>query len=124
MLRRSRGRRKLQRLGERPGAVHDGARKVSPMFSNFAELDLDKLPSLARGEVRAHRVRQVVADDPSLRGYGRLVRDFAAAAVTIATWPQPGWRPVVPGTGNEGGIVEDSFEMVRRGELQHAVNRA
>jgi ureidoglycolate lyase/seryl-tRNA synthetase len=31
---------------------------------------------------------------------------------------------VVPGTGNEGGIVEDRFEMVRRGEVQHAVNHA
>ncbi len=31
---------------------------------------------------------------------------------------------MVSGTGNEGGIVEDSFEMVRRGEIQHAVNHA
>jgi len=94
------------------------------MFSNFAELDLDALPSLARGEVRAHAVPRVVASAETLRGYGRIVRDFAAGTVTIVTWPQPGWRPVVPGTGNEGGVVEDCFEMVRRGEVQHAVNRA
>jgi len=33
------------------------------------------------------------------------------------------WRPIVSGTGIERGIVEDSFVMERRGELQHAVNR-
>jgi ureidoglycolate lyase/seryl-tRNA synthetase len=66
----------------------------------------------------------VVATAATLRGYGSIVADFTAAQVTIVTWPQPGWRPVVSGTGNEGGIVEDSFEMVRRGEIQHAVNHA
>jgi ureidoglycolate lyase/seryl-tRNA synthetase len=94
------------------------------MFSNFAELDLAAMPSIAGGAARAHRVRQVIADAASLKGYGSLVRDFATAPVEIVTWPQPGWRPIVPGTGNEGGIVEDSFEMVRRGEVQHAVNHA
>lgn len=94
------------------------------MFSNFAELDLAALPSIASGAARAHRVRRIAADAETLRGYGHIVPDFTTARVTIVTWPQPGWRPVVPGTGNEGGIVEDSFEMVRRGEIQHAVNHA
>jgi ureidoglycolate lyase/seryl-tRNA synthetase len=52
------------------------------------------------------------------------VREFARDPVTIVTWPQPGWRPIVPGTGNEGGIVEDSFVMERHGEIQHAHNQA
>src|SRR5258707_8284636 len=94
------------------------------MFSNFAELDLAALPSLAGGAARAHRVSLVAATAASLRGYGSIVTDFAAARVTIVTWPQPGWRPVVSGTGNEGGIVEDSFEMVRRGGVPHPVNPA
>jgi ureidoglycolate lyase/seryl-tRNA synthetase len=98
--------------------------KGLPMFSNFAELDLAALPSIAGGAARAHRVPLVTATAASLRGYASVVSDFAAARVTIVTWPQPGWRPVVSGTGNEGGIVEDSFEMVRRGEIQHAVNHA
>jgi ureidoglycolate lyase len=92
--------------------------------SNFAALDLDAMPSLARGEARAHRVPGVAATARSLAGFGSIVADFAQAPVTIVTWPQPGWRPVVAGTGNEGGIVEDSFVMERRGEVQHAVNRA
>jgi len=94
------------------------------MFSNFAGLDLAALPSIARGEARSHVVPRVVATAETLRGYATPVADLAAGAVTIITWPQPGWRPIVAGTGNEGGIVEDSFEMVRRGEVQHAVNHA
>ncbi len=92
--------------------------------SNFAEIDLAAMPSLARGEVRAHRVPLVLAEEETLRGYGHIVTDFAKARVTIVTWPQSGRRPIVPGTGNEGGIVEDRFVMERRGEIQHAVNRA
>ena len=94
------------------------------MISNFADIDLEDPPSIASGGVRVHRAPRVVANAESLRGYGHIVREFASAAVTIVTWPQPGWRPVVPGTGAEGGVVEDGFEMVRRGEIQHAVNHA
>jgi ureidoglycolate lyase len=94
------------------------------MFSNFAALDLAALPSITKGESRIHPVPAVLANAETLRGYGSIVTDFAAGAVTIVTWPQPAWRPIVAGTGNEGGIVEDSFEMVRRGEIQHAVNHA
>jgi len=82
------------------------------------------MPSLSRGEARAHRVPQRRATHESLRGYGHLVAEFAQGPVTIVTWPQSGWRPIVAGTGNEGGIVEDSFVMQRQGELQHAVNQA
>jgi ureidoglycolate lyase len=94
------------------------------MLSNFAAADLLAMPSLAQGRVRAHRVRCVTADDYTLRGFGRTVRNFATERVSIVTWPQPGRRPIVPGTGNEGGVVEDTFVMERRGEVQHAVNRA
>ena len=94
------------------------------MLSNFAEIDFACLPSIMDGTVRAHRVPKVLATAESLRGYGHMIADFATGQVEIVTWPQPGWRPVVPGTGNEGGVVEDRFEMVRRGEVQHAVNHA
>jgi ureidoglycolate lyase/seryl-tRNA synthetase len=94
------------------------------IFSNFAALDLKAMPSVGRGEVRAHRAPLVAATDESFRDYGRIVSDFDRDAVTIVTWPQRGWRPVVSGTGNEGGVVVDSFVMQRRGEIQHAVNRA
>jgi hypothetical protein len=94
------------------------------ILSNFAAVNLAAMPSLERGEVRAHRVPLITATADNFRAYGRFVPDFGRDRVTIVTWPRPGWRPVVPGTGNEGGIVEDSFAMERRGEIQHAVNRA
>ena len=46
------------------------------------------------------------------------------AEVEIVTWPAPGWRPVVPGTGNEGGITAGEFTFERRGELMIARNHA
>jgi ureidoglycolate lyase/seryl-tRNA synthetase len=94
------------------------------MLSNFAAVELSAMPSLEKGYARAHRVPCVPATDATLLGFGRIVRDFAAGSVTIVTWPQPGRRPIVAGTGNEGGIVEDCFVMERRGEIQHAVNHA
>jgi len=97
---------------------------MATTLSNFAGQDLAALPSLARGEARAHRVPLVAASKDSLAGFGRIVTDFAGDRVTIVTWPQPAWRPIVAGTGNEGGTVEDRFVMERRGEVQHAVNLA
>jgi ureidoglycolate lyase len=105
-------------------ATQPGRCRNPRMIHNFSGLDLERMPSLARGEARAHRVPRVVADEASLRGFGRRVGEFRSAEVTIVTWPQGGWRPIVAGTGNEGGIVEDAFEMERHGELQYATNRA
>jgi ureidoglycolate lyase len=82
------------------------------------------MPSLADGAIRIQCVPLVRASSDSLRGYGHPVSDFSKHPVTLVTWPQPGWRAIVPGTGNEGGTVEDSFVMERRGEVQHAVNQA
>jgi ureidoglycolate lyase/seryl-tRNA synthetase len=98
--------------------------ELSPHASNFATLDLSAMPSLQKGEVRAHRVPLLAADDQTLQGYGHKVVNFSQGRVMIVTWPQPDWRPIVPGTGNEGGVVQDSFVMERRGEVQHAVNLA
>jgi ureidoglycolate lyase len=94
------------------------------ILSNFAAVDLSAMPSLTRSEARAHRVPLIEATNETLRGYGHIVPDFALGRVTIVTWPQPGWRAIVAGTGNEGGIVEDCFVMQRRGEIQYAVNHA
>lgn len=94
------------------------------MFSNFAAVDLARLPSIVRAEARVVPAPLVIATAASLAGYGHLVDDFASAKVTIAPWPKPTGRPLVKGTGDEGGVVEDTFEMVRRGQVQHAVNNA
>jgi ureidoglycolate lyase/seryl-tRNA synthetase len=94
------------------------------MLSNFAKVDINAMPSILRGEAQAHRVPLILATPQNLVGFGHQVLDFNGAQVTIVTWPRPNWRPIVPGTGNEGGTVQDSFIMERRGEVQHAVNRA
>ena len=95
-----------------------------PGVSNFVGRDLDAMPSISRGEAGVHAVPPVLATARSLEGYGHLVDDFASARVKIVTWPAQGWRSIVPGTGNEGGVVEDVFEMTRRGSRQWAVNHA
>lgn len=66
----------------------------------------------------------VEATAASLEGYGRLIDDYDAAEIEIVTWPAPGWRPVDPGTGNEGGTTEGIFEFQWRGEVLHGRNRA
>ncbi len=97
---------------------------ASVTFANFSGIDLAALPSIARGEARVVRAPFVVATDRTLEGYGHLVDDFDGALVTIVPWPVHGRRSLVPGTGVEGGVVEDSFVMERRGAVQHATNHA
>ena len=105
-----------------PGLGDDGAGTAA--ISNFAEIDLASPPSIARGEARVHEVRRRVATPATLAGYGRLVRDFDTTEVTIVPCPVAGRRPLVPGTGAEGGIVEGTFDMARTGERLWAVNHA
>lgn len=92
--------------------------------SNFCGLDLAALPSIARGEAGVREVPLLEATPRALAGYGRLVEDFDAAPVTLVPWPKPGGRPLVPGTGLEGGVAQGTFEMRRRGQLQLATNHA
>ena len=66
----------------------------------------------------------VAASPESLAGYGRLVDDHKTADIEIVTWPAPGWRPVDPGTGNEGGTVEGLFEFWWDGDYLYGRNEA
>lgn len=93
-------------------------------LSNFSGVNLSAMPSIERGQARRVEARRVCASEASLRGYGRLVDHFDPADVTLVPWPVRGRRPLVAGTGAEGGVVSDVFEMERRGETLHAVNRA
>jgi hypothetical protein len=97
---------------------------VSATFSNFSGIDLARLPSIARGEARVVRARRVMATEETLAGYGAFVDDFERAKVEIVPWPVRGPRPLVAGTGAEGGTVEDNFVMERRGQAQYATNYA
>jgi hypothetical protein len=97
---------------------------VAVTFANFSGIDFNLLPSVARGEARVVSARRVVATPESLEGYGHLVHDFESAPLTIVPWPVKGPRPLVPGTGVEGGSVSDRFVMKRRGQVQYAENYA
>eukprot|EP01135_Chromosphaera_perkinsii_P011361 Nk52_evm6s2391 gene=Nk52_evmTU6s2391 len=71
-----------------------------------------------------HHVPIVIATEESLRGYGRIVRDFDAEEVWITTWPQQGSRRIQAGTGRAGGVTSGDFLYEWRGEYLTAVNKA
>lgn len=94
------------------------------VITNQSEQDLANMPSIGRKEATIHVVPIVVASEETLQGYGRIVHDFDKEQVIIEVWPTQGWRPVVVGTGNEAGIVEDGFTMLRKGNILFAENQA
>ena len=51
------------------------------------------------------------ATNDNLKGYGNLVDNFDDCQIQITKWPKQGWREIDPGTGDEGGITEGSFEV-------------
>lgn len=91
-------------------------------LDNFVGHDLSAMPSSA--DLRVVDVPWVPASAEALRGLGRLVPRFDPADVAVVPWPTAGWRPLVPGTGVEGGVVADVFEYSRQGGLQFAENKA
>lgn len=85
-------------------------------------------PKLPSG-LAVRDVQLELASDESLRGLGVLVRDpddFTVAGRTfeIRRWPQPGWRSLDPGTGDEAGTTEGDFQVHWRGDYYHAENLA
>ena len=98
------------------------AAAIKPL-DNQTGLDLASPPSTCGASAtRVHTVPLIRASAASLAGFGRPVLDFATAGCDITPWPQPGWRPLCPGTGAEGGVVEDVFRLSRRGGVQFAEN--
>lgn len=93
-------------------------------LSNFASSSLEAMPSVRDPGIGVHRAPLVMASEASLEGYGHFVDAFDPDAVEIVSWPQQGTRPIVPGTGKEGGVVTDRFVFERRGQTQFAVNHA
>ena len=85
---------------------------------------MDRMVSTKSPGVTIHTVPLIAATAESLRGYGTIVTDFENETVRIETWPQPDWRRVEPGTGDEGGITEGDFEIRRQGDLMVGRNHA
>jgi ureidoglycolate lyase len=80
------------------------------------------------GARAVHETPLFEATSSSLEGFGRLIDDPGAFRVEITPWPAQGWRPIDPGTGDQGGVVEGLFEVGWRGETlvgrNHAVGAA
>ena len=66
----------------------------------------------------------IKATDKTLEGFGKLVTGAPECNIEIVQWPAPGWRPVEPGTGNEGGTTESEFACRWQGYELHTVNKA
>jgi len=75
-------------------------------------------------EMPLFEIPLVEATADTFKGYGTLVTDPATHQVEIVQWPQPGWRPVDPGTGDEGGYAEGSFNFRWQGDVLFAENQA
>ena len=76
------------------------------------------------GALPWQRVPLVRATEESLRGFGHLVDDYRNYPIEIVTWPQPGWRPMDRGTGNEGGTTTGIFDFWWEGETLYGKNQA
>lgn len=76
--------------------------------------------------IRIHQVPTIRATRETFEhaGYGVIIHDFDRTEVDIVTWPQPDWREVVPGTGNEGGITQGEFVFTWEGDMAVARNHA
>ena len=71
-----------------------------------------------------HQVPLIEATPESVKDYGCLVDDPANFTIEIVRWPQPGWRPVDEGTGDEGGFVEGIFSGEWQGDVLMGTNDA
>ena len=71
-----------------------------------------------------HTVPLLPCTEETIQEYGRLVYDFDSEDVWITTWPQPGWRPICPGTGNQGGVTSGDFKYKWIGDQLAAINDA
>lgn len=85
-------------------------------------------PDLPNG-LKVRDIVPEIASDDTLAGLGRLVHDpedFTVAGKTfeITKWPQLGWRPLDPGTGDEAGTTEGDFEVQWQGDFFYGKNLA
>ena len=71
-----------------------------------------------------HDVPLVVATEETVKEYGCLVDDPDNFDIEIVRWPQPDWRPIDEGTGDEGGYVEGTFYGEWNGDILMGSNEA
>ena len=90
---------------------------------NQTDIELSSPPStVGPSAMHIFNVPLLRATADNLIGFGRPVTNFKDAGCDITPFPLNGWRTAVPGTGIEGGVVEDVFTNERKGLIQYAVN--
>jgi hypothetical protein len=109
-------------VNDSPGN-HDSRNTVATAPVAAFEFNSDNFqdPKLPAG-LRVLDVPLALATDETLRPFGRLVHspdEFTTEKGTfeIKKWPQPGRRPLDPGTGDEAGTVEGDFEVKWEGDF-------
>lgn len=89
------------------------------------DLDLDDIayaPTVGVSQV--HTAPLVLANEETVKGYGRMVDAPDDAPIEIVRWPAQGWRPIDPNSGDQGGTTEGIFEFWWRGQTLFARNNA
>ncbi len=71
-----------------------------------------------------YKIPIIKATAENFKEYGTIVTDPTAHPVEIVQWPQPDWRPVDSGTGDEGGYAEGTFTFRWQGDILYAENKA
>ena len=71
---------------------------------------------------KPYKVPMVVASDETLKGYGKIVRDFDTEEVEITPWPVSGSRKLYPGTGAMAGIMGGEFVYTWEGDVCKALD--
>jgi hypothetical protein len=71
---------------------------------------------------KPYKVPMVVASDETLKGYGKIVRDFDKEEVEITPWPVSGSRKLYPGTGAMAGIMGGEFVYTWEGDVCKALD--
>jgi ureidoglycolate lyase len=87
-------------------------------------INMERMVSIHAEDISIVEVPLRRATPESFAGFGRLVESFKEAEVDIETWPAQGWRPVEPGTGNQGGATSGQFDVYHAGDMMHARNHA
>jgi hypothetical protein len=63
------------------------------------------------GVSQVHTAPLVLANEETVKGYGRMVDAPDDAPIEIVRWPAQGWRPIDPNSGDQGGTTEGIFEF-------------
>lgn len=85
---------------------------------------IDYMNPSVPADLPLYEIPIIEATIASFEPYGTLVTDPKTHPVELVQWPQPGWRPVDPGTGDEGGYAEGTFTFRWQGDVLYGENQA